>query len=77
MPRPTKVVINATTKEVSIVALTDEEITAQAILDAEFLANVEARSIEQARIDGLKESARAKLAAGEPLSAEEAELMIP
>jgi hypothetical protein len=72
----TKVIVNCETGITEIVELTAEEIAqleadqAQAELDrAERLA-------ELARIDALKVSARAKLVAGEVLTADEAALII-
>lgn len=77
MPRPTKIVINSTTQEVEIVAMTDEEIAVEEQRKMQIAEAKSARDAELTRIEALKDSARAKLAAGEPLSAEEAELMIP
>lgn len=77
MPRPTKLVINTQTKEAEIVALTDEEIAENEVINAQEVAIREQMAIDIAAKEALKTSARAKLAAGEPLSAEEAELMIP
>jgi hypothetical protein len=72
----TKIIVNCETGITEIVELTVEEIAqleadqAQAELDrAERLA-------ELARIDALKVSARAKLVAGEVLTADEAALII-
>lgn len=76
---PMKLIIDLSKPEgqrESYVPLTAEEI-AQRDLDAQ-QAEAErlAREEEQARIDDLKQSARAKLIAGQPLTEEEAALLV-
>ena len=68
----TKIVIDCSTGEQKIVPLTAAEI-AQRDQDAAAAQEAqEAREAEAARIAALKESAKAKLIAGEPLTADEA-----
>lgn len=63
MSRPTKLVVNCTTGEESVVELTDEEI-AQREADAQaYAAEQAAREAELAAKEAAKASAKAKLAA--------------
>jgi hypothetical protein len=72
----TKIVVDCSTGEQSIVPLTAEEI-AQREADAAAYAEAEAARVaaEEAKA-ALKASAKAKLVAGEPLTAEEAEVLV-
>lgn len=72
----TKIVVDCTTGQQSIVPLTAEEI-AQREADAAAYAEAEAARVaaEEAKTN-LKNSAKAKLIAGEPLTAEEAEVLV-
>ena len=72
----TKVVVDCSTGEQTIVPLTADEI-AQREADAAAFAEAEAARVaaEEAKA-ALKASAKAKLIAGEPLSAEEAEVLV-
>lgn len=72
----TKVVVDCSTGEQTIVPLTAEEI-AQREADAAAFAEAEAARVaaEEAKAT-LKASAKAKLIAGEPLTAEEAEVLV-
>lgn len=73
---PTKVVLDCSTNEEQVVSLTQEEID---VLEQARLLEEEARQVEQeAEIlrDALKQSARAKLISGEPLTEEEAALLV-
>jgi len=72
----TKIVVDCTTGEQSIVPLTAEEI-AQREADAAAFAEAEAARVaaEEAKA-ALKASAKAKLVAGEPLSEEEAAVLV-
>ena len=72
----TKVVVDCSTGEQTIVPLTADEI-AQREVDAAAYAEAEAAraSAEEAKA-ALKASAKANLIAGEPLSAEEAEVLV-
>ena len=72
----TKVVVDCSTGEQTIVPLTAEEI-AQREADAAAFAEAEAARVaaEEAKA-ALKASAKAKLIAGQPLTAEEAEVLV-
>ena len=71
-----KVVVDCSTGEQTVVPLTAEEI-AQREVDAAAFAEAEAARVaaEEAKA-ALKASAKAKLIAGEPLTAEEAEVLV-
>ena len=71
-----KVVVDCSTGEQTVVTLTAEEI-AQREADAAAFAEAEAARVaaEEAKA-ALKASAKAKLIAGEPLTAEEAEVLV-
>lgn len=72
----TKVVIDCETGLQSTIPLTNEEI-AQREADATAFANAEAERIAAAEaFEELKNSARAKLIAGEPLTEEEAATIV-
>ena len=76
MPNPTKIIINCETGEESIIELTDAEVAElayQAELAAEKKAEEEAA---KAALEALKASAKAKLIAGQPLTAEEADTLV-
>lgn len=72
----TKVVVDCSTGEQSIIPLTAEEI-AQREADAAAFAEAEAARVaaEEAKA-ALKESAKNKLIAGQPLTAEEAAVLV-
>jgi len=59
-----------------IVPLTADEIAAQAASAAQAQADRDARAKEQAALDALKASAKAKLVAGQPLTSEEADTLV-
>lgn len=73
---PTKIVVDCSTGEQQIIPLTSAEIAQRdqdaAAAEAERLAREEAA----AELAALKESARAKLVAGEPLTEEEAATLV-
>jgi hypothetical protein len=71
-----KLVVNTATGEQEYIPLSAEEIAERELMAAQALAEQEAREAEEARLEALKLSARAKLVAGEPLTAEEAELLV-
>jgi hypothetical protein len=76
MTRPTRVEVNCTTGETSIIELTDAEI---ADMETAALAAADQRAAAEAEAEAkaaLKASAKAKLIAGEPLTAEEADTLI-
>lgn len=72
----TKIVVNCETGIQEEVELTPTEIAEFETLQAEAAAERAAKEAEAARIDALKVSARAKLVAGETLTADEAALII-
>jgi hypothetical protein len=73
---PTKVVIDCSTGEAQILPLTAQEI-AQRDQDAAAFAAAEAERAEAATaLAALKASAKAKLIAGEPLTEEEAAVLV-
>lgn len=76
MPNPTRIEINCETGVESIIELTDAEVaelTYQAELAAEKKAEEDAAKAAQ---EALKASAKAKLIAGQPLTAEEADTLV-
>jgi len=76
MTRPTKIEINCTTGEESIIELTDAEI-AQMEADALAAAATQEEAAQAAEaLAALKASAKAKLIAGQPLTAEEADTLV-
>ena len=76
MTRPTRIEINCTTGEESIVELTDAEI-AQQEADAIALAAQQEEQAQAAEaLAALKASARAKLVSGTPLTPEEAATLV-
>ena len=73
---PTKIIVDCSTGQQTIVPLTAGEI-AQRDQDAAAAAQAQAeREAEEARIAALKVSAKAKLVAGTPLTAEEAAVLV-
>jgi hypothetical protein len=72
----TKVVVNCATGEQSVVPLTAEEIAQREADAAAFAAEQAAREAAAAALATLKASAKAKLIAGEPLTAEEADVLV-
>lgn len=76
MANPTRIDVNCTTGEVQEIELTDEEVAQLNITAAKWQAeDVERKALDEARII-LKESAKAKLVAGEPLTEEEAATIV-
>ena len=72
----TKIVVDCSTGEQTIVPLTAEEI-AQREAEAQAYAQAEAaRQAEAEALAALKASAKAKLIAGQPLTAEEADTLV-
>lgn len=76
MTRPTRVEINCTTGVESIIELTDAEIAQIEIDRAAFEAFQAERQAEADALAALKASAKAKLIAGQPLTAEEADTLV-
>jgi hypothetical protein len=76
MTRPTRIEINCETGEESIIELTDAEV-AQMEADAlAFAAQQEEAAQAAEALAALKASAKAKLIAGQPLTAEEADTLV-
>ena len=76
MPNPTKLVINCETGVQEEVELTDEEVAQR---EADATAYAEMRAAEETAEEtrsALKASAKAKLIAGQPLTAEEADVLV-
>lgn len=76
MPNPTKLVINCETGVQEEIELTDEEVAQR---EADAAAFAEMRAAEEAAAEAkaaLKASAKAKLIAGQPLTAEEADVLV-
>jgi hypothetical protein len=73
---PMKTVANCTTGEVATVPFSAEEIAQAAKDKLEFEAREQERQARAEAIATLKESARAKLVAGEPLTKEEAATIV-
>ena len=74
--RPTKVVINCSTGEREIIELTDAEIAERELMAQQAEAERLEREAEEQRIADLKASAKQKLIAGEPLTADEAAVIV-
>lgn len=73
---PMKLIVDCATGEQTYVPLSAEEIAEREEMAAQAEADRIAREEAEAAREALKASARAKLVAGEPLSAEEASLLI-
>ena len=73
---PTKIVVDCSTGEQTVVPLTTEEIAQREADAAAFAAEQEAREAAEEAKAALKASAKAKLIAGEPLTAEEADVLV-
>jgi hypothetical protein len=72
----TKIVVNCETGVTEEIELTPEEVAELEAAQAQAESDRQARETEAARIEALKVSARAKLVAGEVLTADEAALII-
>ena len=72
----TKIIVNCETGVTEVVELTAEEIAQLEADQAQAELDRQARETEAARIEALKVSARAKLVAGQTLTADEAALII-
>lgn len=73
---PMKLIVDCATGAQTYVPLSAEELAEREVMAAQAAEEQAAREAEEARIAELKDSARAKLVAGEPLSAEEAALLV-
>jgi len=74
--RPTKLIVDCSTGERTVVPLTDEEIAEREAMAAQAEADRLAQEQAEAERQALKDSAKAKLVAGEPLTAEEADTLV-
>ena len=72
----TKVIVDCATGETKIVELTAQELAARDQMAAQAAEDQAAREAEAARVAALKVSAKAKLVAGEPLTADEAAVLV-
>lgn len=73
---PIAVEVNCETGEVTERPLTAEEIAANEAAAAQAATDAEARAAADAAKAALKESAKAKLVAGQPLTADEASVLV-
>ena len=76
MTNPTRIEINCTTGEESIIELTAEEIAQQEADAVAAAAQQEEAAQAATALAALKASAKAKLIAGTPLTAEEADTLV-
>lgn len=74
--RPTKIVVDCATGERQILELTDEEIAEREAMAAQAAQEEADRQAAADALQALKDSAKAKLIAGEPLTAEEADTLV-
>lgn len=72
----TKAIINCATNTIEHIPMTDEEIADYEIARKEFVEMEAERLQKEATNTALKESAKAKLTAGEPLTDEEAAAIV-
>ena len=73
---PMKLVVDCATGAQTYVPLSAEEIAEREAMAAQATEEQAAREAEEARIAELKASARAKLVSGQPLTEEEAALLV-
>jgi hypothetical protein len=73
---PTRIEVDCTTGEVHTVILSPAEIAERDQMSAQFAIEQAARETTAAEKAALKESAKAKLVAGEPLTADEAAVLV-
>ena len=76
MPNPTKLVINCETGVQEEIELTDEEVAQREIDAAAYAVEQAEREAAAEAKAALKASAKAKLIAGQPLTAEEADVLV-
>jgi hypothetical protein len=74
--RPSKLIVDCSTGERTVVELTDDEIAEREAMAAQAEADRLAREQAEADRQALKDSAKAKLIAGEPLTADEAAVIV-
>jgi hypothetical protein len=73
---PMKLIVDCSTGEQTYVPLTAEEIAEREAMAAQAAEDQAAREAEATAKEALKASARAKLVAGEPLTEEEAAVLV-
>lgn len=73
---PMKLIVDCATGAQTYVPLSEEEILERELMAEQAAEEQEAREAAEAEREALKTSARAKLVAGEPLTAEEAALLV-
>jgi hypothetical protein len=76
MTRPTRIEIDCSTGIESIIELTDQEIAEMEAAAVQAEADRVAKEAEAQALADLKASAKAKLIAGQPLTAEEADTLV-
>jgi hypothetical protein len=76
MTNPTRIEINCTTGEESVIELTNEEIAQREADALAFAAQQEEAAQAATALAALKASAKAKLISGQPLTAEEADTLV-
>jgi hypothetical protein len=76
MPNPTKIIINCETGVQEEIELTDEEVAQREIDAAAYAVEQAEREAAAEAKAALKASAKAKLIAGQPLTAEEADVLV-
>ncbi len=76
MTNPTRIEINCTTGEESVIELTAEEIAQREADALAFAAQQEEAAQAATALAALKASAKAKLISGQPLTAEEADTLV-
>jgi len=74
--RPTKVIIKCSDGTREIIELTDAEIAERELMAQQAEAERLEREAEEQRIADLKASAKAKLVSGEPLTEDEASVLV-
>lgn len=72
----TKIIVNCETGEQSIVPLTAEEIAEREVMAAQYAEEQAQRQAEADAKEALRQSAISKLVAGQPLTEEEAALLV-
>ena len=76
MTTPTKLIVNCSTGERTVVELTADEIAERDAMAAQAAQDEADRQAEADALQALKDSAKAKLIAGDPLTAEEADTLV-
>ena len=76
MSENTKIVVDCSTGIASVVELTPEEITQRELDSQVAIAQMEESRLQREALEALKSSAKAKLIAGDPLTEEEASVLL-